>query len=142
MISENLLSFCNQLTQHTDENTLYWNVINADSLRTAGFPDVIRRFSERVLDNEFSHVLLNNSFYCLHKDGLIALFRIDMESGRDGSHRDHFVLAIQIQKNSMVFFYEDPYLQEPCNKLHNAILNAINAHISLPDDLYEFMCFD
>lgn len=142
MISDQLVSFCKRLTQNTDENNIIWEPISSEALRRDGFPDLIPQLLTRIWENEFTHLLLDNSFHCHHKSGIIALIRVDMESGRDGSHHDHFILAIQIQKNSMVFFYEEPYLQEPCSKLYNAILNAINAHISLPSDLYEFMSFD
>lgn len=141
MIAEQLLAFCNSLIEHTYDKTLKWKVINQWDLLEDGFPDIIPKIKEQVFPNEFTHLLLENSFYCRHKEGVISLIRVDYESGKDGSHNDHFILTIQIRRNSIVFFYEHDYLQEPCAALYAAILDALNEDLSLPNDLYEFMHF-
>lgn len=141
MIAEQLQAFCHRLVEHTYDNSLVWKVINEWELLEAGFPDIISSIHEQVFTCEWVHLLLSNSFYCRHKDGVIALVRVDHESGKDGSHRDHFLLLIQIRRNSMIFVYEDEYLQESCKAVYTAIMDALNNDLSLPDDLYDFMCF-
>ncbi len=140
MVTDHILNFLDVATEKTNSHDLIWHELN-DFWNEDEFPDLIDQASEAIGVCEFTQLLRSNSFYCRHKDGVIALLRIRQESGRDGSVNYEYALTFQIRKNSMVFLYNDSYIQESCKILYDAILNIFNEQVKLPEDLYDFLSF-
>lgn len=140
MVANFILEFIKNATKKTNAHNLDWNGLD-EFWREEEFPDLVEQAEELIGVCEFTHLLWSNSFYCRHKDGVVALLRIRQESGRDGSSYYEYALACQIKKNSMVFFYNDDDIQEPCKTLYNAILDLFNEQVNLPEDLQNFLSF-
>ena len=139
MIDTAIEEFVSKLIRKTNDRQIQWNLLSELLIREKGFPDTIRQAEEVLATNEFSHLLIENSFYFPHRQGVVALLRIDNESGKDGSHSDGYAMLIQIRKNYPIRVYEPSVLQQDLSILYMAILDQINEDISLPTDLYDFM---
>ena len=141
MLNEQITRFLNDLAKQTNAGKIRWENMREYSPYEIGFPDISEKMQE-IFQNEYRHVLPMNSFYARHKDGIVALVRIDNESGKDGSHSSSFALVMQLDRTSPVFTYEDSYFQDDACILYKAIIRYINKDLSLPDALYDFMSFD
>lgn len=139
MIGEQMQSFVIKLIQKTNSNEIMWKILKDLPNNEKGFPDLMTQAREKLLLNEFRWLLIENSFYFRHQEGIVALLRIDNQSGRDNSHSDEFTMLLQIRKNSPIHTCNLPGLQEDFSVLYMAILDYLNKDVRLPDDLYKFM---
>jgi len=140
MVEDYIVRFLNEATEKTNLHELEWNGLD-EFWREEEFPDLIDQASNAIGICEFAQLLTSNSFYCRYKDGVIAILRIKATSGRDGSSWDEYAFVFQINKNSMVFCYNNDGIQEACKFLYGAILDIFNEQVRLPEDVQDFLSF-
>lgn len=141
MVFDQVSSFIKTLIEKTTADEIHWEVLTALSPVESGFPDIIQKTSERVFTNEYRQILPCNSFYFYHQSGIVALIRIDNESGRDGTHHSDYVLYLQIKRNCPPEIFDNEAFQERFCMLNTAIINYLSKDVSMPSDLYQFMQF-
>ena len=138
MIADAVKNLVTKLIKKTNQSEILWDVCNVYLFIEKGFPDFFDQARSELWQDEYRQLLVNNSFFFFHKEGVVALLRIDNESGKDGSHNSEYAIGVQLQRNSPPFFYNLDGLQPDFQILYCSILDYHNRNISLPDDLYEF----
>ena len=135
-----IIEFLNELTLRTNAGEIEWKSIRAFSPAEIGFPGIIDEIQD-IFQNEFTHVLPMNSYYARHKDGIVALIRIDNESGKDASHHTSFVLMVQINTSAEVQSFDSDYYQEDSKILYRAITRSLNKGVNMEKALKDFLKF-
>ena len=141
MILDQIFNFTKTLIEKTTANEIHWQTLSSLSPVESGFPDIVQETSDYVFTNEFRQILPHNSFYFYHQAGVVALIRIDNESGRDGTHSNEYALYLQIRKNCPPEIFNNESFQEQFDLLNTAIINYHSKELSMPDELYKFMQF-
>ncbi len=141
MMTEQCEHFIDELTRRTVQNEIDWKLLSQFSFEDNGFPDFVDNLWNVLNCNEFRWLLKKNSFFTFHKEGIIALLRIENESGFDSSKSTEYAIIVQMRPNSPEQDISRGYHQDALSILYMAVLDYLNKDTSLPGDLYDFMRF-
>ena len=141
MMAEQCKHFIDELTKRTVQEEIDWKPLTQFPREDSGFPDFVDNLWNMLKCDEFRWLMKKNSFFALHKEGVIALLRIDLYSGRDSSRATEYALVLQIRPNDTMHEVSRGYHQDDLAILYMAVLDYQNRDISLPESLYDFMHF-
>lgn len=141
MVTDAANAFIGQLTVKTTKDEIEWKPLSELYPDVHGFPDFLSQIYELIPCSEFDMIYKANSFFFFHKQGIVALLRVEHYSGKDGSRSTSYELALQIRENYPTRLLCQGLFQDSLEILYMAILDYVNRDISLPDDLYAFLNF-
>ncbi len=139
MMVEQIVGFIDRLISVTDQGFKGWNTLRVYYEKDRRFADL----NELIMlhqANEYIDFYLNESYYYLSENGLVAVIHEKISSAKDGSIDDDYSLYVKINETVPLWNISAGWnLDDRVKKLHRQIQSSITENLSMPDDLYKFM---
>lgn len=139
MMIEQIVGFIDELTNLTKEGFEGWKSLQVYHEKDRRFSDL----NELILihqANEYIDFYLNESYYYLSENGLVAVIHEKVSSAKDGSMDDNYSLYIKINETAPLWNISEGWnLSDRVKKLHHQIQSSIAESFEMPADLYKFM---